>query len=172
MGLRRVHPTRDINVLTSWMGVDPGASGAAIVLTRSSPGGEIEIDQLLFKGRTLQEIWRFFREQGIYLRIRKCYLEKVHAMPKQGVTSTFSFGENYGSLQMAILAADIPFERVLSSSWQREFSLPSLKECDGNNTRKKNAHKARAQELFPDVHVTHANADALLIAEYCRRKES
>ena len=36
--------------------------------------------------------------------------------------------------------------------------------------QKKNRHKALAEELFPEVkRVTHANADALLIAEYGRR---
>lgn len=35
---------------------------------------------------------------------------------------------------------------------------------------KKNRHKAKAQQLFPAWHITHATADALLIAEYARRK--
>lgn len=54
--------------------------------------------------------------------------------------------------------------------WQKPFRLPTQKKA--GNTAKKNTHKARAQELFPGLKITHAVADALLIAEYGRRKEA
>jgi hypothetical protein len=39
----------------------------------------------------------------------------------------------------------------------------------GQNDDKKQRNKAKAEELFPGQRITHATADALLIAEYCRR---
>jgi hypothetical protein len=90
-------------------------------------------------------------------------LELVHSMPKQGVSSSFTFGEGYGKLQMALIGAGIPFERVTPQKWQK--ALGCLTKGD------KNVSKRKAQELFPSIQITHAIADALLIAEYCRRKE-
>ena len=62
---------------------------------------------------------------------------------------------------MALTAAGIPFERVRPQQWQK--SLGCLTKGDKNVTKRK------AQELFPMMKVTHATADALLIAEYGRR---
>jgi hypothetical protein len=59
---------------------------------------------------------------------------------------------------MALTAAQIPFERVRPAAWQK--ALGCLTGGD------KNVSKRRAQELFPQLKVTHATADALLIAYY------
>jgi hypothetical protein len=68
---------------------------------------------------------------------------------------------------MALIASGVPFEAVTPGKWQKEFGLLAKK--GETKTAKKNRHKARAQELFPDLKITHATADALLIAEYGRR---
>jgi crossover junction endodeoxyribonuclease RuvC len=96
-------------------------------------------------------------------------LELVHSMPKQGLASTWKFGVNYGELRMALTATKIPFKEVTPQKWQREFGLPTLRQCGGSKPAKKNKHKERAQQLFPDLKITHAVADALLLAEFCRR---
>jgi hypothetical protein len=62
---------------------------------------------------------------------------------------------------MGLTAAGIPFERISPQAWQK--SLGCMTGGD------KNISKRRAQELFPTMNVTHATADALLIAEYGRR---
>ncbi len=77
----------------------------------------------------------------------------------------FSFGRNYGFLRGCLHCLKIPFEEVTPAKWQREFSLLRTDKAE-TNTAKKNRHKAKAQQLFPDTNVTHAIADALLIAEY------
>ena len=89
------------------------------------------------------------------------YIERVSAMPGQGVASTFKFGRHYGWCECALAAARVPFERVTPAKWQGAMKCRTRGD--------KNVTKARALELFPDAHVTHATADALLIAEYCRR---
>ena len=87
-------------------------------------------------------------------------IEKVHAMPKQGIASTFKFGQSYGFLRGMLIAHKVSFKAVAPGIWQRSMSC--LTKGDKKVTYR------RAQELFPQVKVTHAIADALLIAEYAR----
>ena len=88
-------------------------------------------------------------------------IEKVHSMPKQGVKSSFTFGQGYGFLLGCLTALEIPFEYVTPQKWQRY--LGCLSKGD------KNVTKQKAQELFPHLEITHATADALLIGEYLKR---
>ena len=96
-------------------------------------------------------------------------IEKVGSMPGQGVASTFKFGMGYGGLRMALACNRMAFEAVLPRTWQRMFGLIFPKKMWLTLTQKKNKHKARAQELFPKLKITHATADALLIALFCKR---
>lgn len=138
------------------MGIDPGKSGGI---------GFIDTDlkqALCFKmPETERDLSDLFEE---YVpRVKICVLEKVHAMPKQGVSSTFTFGVNYGILRGMLIAHKIPFEDCQPAMWQK--TLQCLSKGD------KNVTKAKAQQLFPSIkNITHATADALLIAEFCRRK--
>lgn len=93
----------------------------------------------------------------------RAVLEFVRTMPKQGIVSAFTFGRGYGGLRMALVAARIPFVEVVPRKWQG--ALGCLTKGD------KNVSKRKAQELFPNIKVTHTIADALLLAEYCRREE-
>lgn len=145
------------------LGIDPGASGGIALLKDDGA-------QAWKMPATERDTWALIcPEPETWIDV--AYIEQVHSMPKQGVASTFKFGQNYGLLRGLLIAASIRFEAVPPRTWQGVFSLPSLKAA-GSLTKKKNAHKARAQELFPDLKVTHANADALLIAEYGRRRRT
>lgn len=92
-----------------------------------------------------------------------CYLEKVASSPQMGVVSAFTFGRGYGTLIGALAALKIPRTYIVPAKWQK--ALGCLSKGD------KNVTKRRAQELFPEITVTHALADALLITEYARRNE-
>ena len=97
------------------------------------------------------------------------WIEQVHAMPGQGVTSMFTFGRNLGQIEGVLAALKIPHRYVSPAKWQKEFGL--LRKSKAELIRdKKNRHKAEAQRLFPHIKITHAIADALLIAEYGRRQ--
>ena len=98
-----------------------------------------------------------------------CCLEHVGARPGQGVTSMFSFGENFGFIQGLLTAYSIPFELVRPQKWKKEFSI----------TADKNSSIAVCKRLFPDVSLlptarcTKDNdgiAEALLMAEYAKRR--
>lgn len=98
-----------------------------------------------------------------------CVIERVHAMPKQGVSSSFNFGVNYGMIMGLLEALSIPYETVLPQKWKREFGV----------TADKNTSIAVAKRMFPEVDLRRTDrckvdhdgkAEALLMAEYARRK--
>lgn len=88
-------------------------------------------------------------------------LEFVRSSPQMGVVSAFTFGQGYGGLKMALAACGIPYEEVLPAKWQKALGCRT-----GGD---KNVSKRKAQELYPAIKITHATADALLLATYCRR---
>ena len=90
-------------------------------------------------------------------------LEHAQAFPGMGVSGVFAYGRGYGAVRAALHAARIPFDVVVPRKWQA--AMGCLTRGD------KNVSKRRAQQLFPGATITHFLADALLIAEYCRRIE-
>jgi hypothetical protein len=77
----------------------------------------------------------------------------------QGIVGTFTFAQGYGVLRGILRALEIPIVDVRPQDWQR---------VNGCMTRgNKNISKERAVRVFPQIpKVTHATADALLIANY------
>jgi len=143
------------------VGIDPGKSGG---IAAFRPDGEIETYALA--KLTERDLWLTLAE----LEPATVWLELVHATPQMGRTSAFTFGECYGQLRMACIAAGLRLETVTPTQWQKPFRMRRIEGGIGkNDTAKKNRNKAKAQELFPQIKVTHAIADALLIAEYGRR---
>lgn len=142
--------------VSAYLGLDPGASGGIA----SIADGDTEVFKLDTTERDIAEVL------GHFARTFYCfaYIERVNAMPKQGVSSTFKFGKNYGFLRGCLIALEIPFDEVAPGVWQRAMGCLS-----GGD---KNVTKAKAQQLFPQIKLTHHTADALLIAEYCRRKQT
>ena len=142
------------------IGIDPGKSGAIAWTHEDGPRVEKMPDTVL-------GVWDLFchivDDSAIIYRHGefKAYIEQVHSSPQMGVTSAFTFGNGFGHLEMALTAAGIPFERIRPQVWQK--ALGCLTKGD------KNVSKRRAQELFPQMKVTHSTADALLIAEYGKR---
>lgn len=104
---------------------------------------------------TERDTWELLRS---WSHDARAVIEKVHSMPKQGVASSFKFGQSYGFLRGLLIALEIPFQSVAPGVWQR--SLGCLSGGD------KRVTKAKAQELYPELKVTHATADALLIATF------
>jgi len=138
------------------IGIDPGWSGGIACIGKSG------VEAASFTGMTEQDIWREITEYCS--RDSICYMEKVHAFPKQGGSSIFKFGHNYGFVRASVMATLTPLIDVSPMKWQSALGCLTK----GN----KNVTKARAQQWFPKMQVTHGIADALLIAEYGRRIES
>lgn len=137
----------------TYIGIDPGASGSIAVIHT----GCVHWTKNTESPHDMSDFLKSWKDIG------DCYafIELVSAMPKQGVSSTFKFGASYGLLRGLLVANRIPFEEVTPVRWQNAMKCRS-----GGD---KNVTKRRAQQLFPDEKITHANADAILLAEYCRR---
>jgi hypothetical protein len=89
---------------------------------------------------------------------RLVYMEKVGYMPTDGGQGAFTFGTVNGLIRGALHALGCPPRDVMPLAWQSRLNCVT-----GGN---KNVSKRRALDLYPDVKVTHAVADALLIARY------
>lgn len=139
------------------LGADPGIKGGLAVIT---PKGVIAVKM----PETIRDLQEFFNQLTSKANLPiVAYLEMVASRPEQGVKSMFTFGRNYGNLEAAIMFSDIRLERVASHKWQGFLRCRTAGD--------KNVTKKKAQELFPRIKITHAVADALLIAEYGRRVE-
>jgi crossover junction endodeoxyribonuclease RuvC len=143
-----------------YIGIDPGKLGAMAILWQT---GDVEVIPFDKAGYT-NAIARANETDEC-----KCCLEHVSAMPRQGVTSTFSFGENFGWCQGILDAYGVSYELVRPLKWKREFSV----------TSDKNTAIEVCKRLFPDVPLRRTEncrkdddglAEALLMAEYARRK--
>ena len=149
------------------IGIDPGIKGGIAWIANKKACVEKMPE-------TLQDLWELIDNIRLASQIEvgfhcdnthiRAYLEQVHSSPGMGVKSSFTFGNGFGHLEMALTAAGIPFERVRPQVWQK--SLGCMTGGD------KNVSKRKAQELFPHIKCTHATSDALLIAEFGRRKNN
>ena len=153
-----------------YIGVELGASGGVAAI-----GDEVLTAQM---PATERDVWDWFDNDDF-----KPYntgepagvaiIEKVQGYigsPTVG-SSMFKFGMSYGGLRMALIAAKIPFEEITPQTWQKALSIPARKKTE-SKTDWKNRLKALAQQLFPRLKVTLATADALLLAEFCKRRHN
>jgi Holliday junction resolvasome RuvABC endonuclease subunit len=138
----------------AWIGIDPGASGAIAAVFDSGNVCWIKNDS------TEHELANWIRDIALSHDLA-AVIEQVNAMPKQGVSSTFKFGKSFGFLIGILTALQVPYESYRPQVWQKHMRC--LTKGD------KNVSKAAAQRLWPSTKITHANADALLIAEFCRQ---
>jgi crossover junction endodeoxyribonuclease RuvC len=147
------------------IGIDPGLKGA-IALIRS--GDLIDaLDMPLLDGQVDGAvICEFIRRQGFILGLHhtvpQVWIEKVHSMPKQGVTSVFTFGQAYGIAIGAAQASGATINYARPQEWKGHFGLSADKK----------ESSALARDLFPD-HLDrfkrvkdNGRAEAALIALY------
>ena len=145
-----------------YIGIDPGVSGGIAMIDRD--GTVVDAVTMPTTFADIVDVLRQPAEDGHGARAA---LERVHAgvfggkAGKMGVVSAFTFGRGVERLQCALEVAQIPYDEVLPVKWQG--ALGCLSKGD------KNVTKRRAQQLFPSLTITHAIADALLMAEFCRR---
>ena len=153
------------------MGVDPGASGALVILDtddRSIVVIDMPTTKVKRGPRTVNQVDAVALSLALQPYAGACTaaVEKVHSMPGQGVASTFSFGRAAGVLEGVLAALDIPFTLIPPQTWTKAMRLFGGK--DGS--------RARAQELFPDqAHLfarkkDDGRADAALIACYAAER--
>lgn len=151
------------------IGIDPGLTGAAAALDEQ--GIVLELDDLpVYRDAKLAMIdgdalctWLFNAAGG---RPARVLVERVHSMPKQGVSSSFTFGLTFGSILGAVRASKMPLVLVPPTQWKKALGLISDKP----------QALARARMLFPLADLARkkdiGRAEALLIAHWGRTQES
>ena len=154
-------------------GVDPGLSGAVAVIDHH---GQIILladlpTEPAGKGRRIaayeaaELLHRQTRIAGGHFALAA--LEWVASRPGQGVSSTFAFGRAFGAIEAIISVGDIPCEPVPPATWKKSFNLLGADKA---------ASIAKAKALFPAASLErkkdHGKAEALLLAEYARRRWS
>lgn len=150
-----------------YIGIDPGVSGGIAVILPD----EIRVSKM---PTTEADLLALLEPYGFdclsCARPTVASLERVWAGPRMGSSSAFKFGAGVGRLRMVLTALRIPFSEVLPKDWQDVMRCRARGKGFGerNDSKAKNITKRRAQKLFPRLTITHWNADALLIAEYCR----
>jgi crossover junction endodeoxyribonuclease RuvC len=143
-----------------YIGIDPGKKGGVAVID----GDGVEV--YAWDDQTFVNVMATTMNKG------KCVaaVEKVGAMPGQGVTSMFSFGQSFGFILGVLTAFGIGYQLVPPTLWKREFGLLHTE---------KQASVDVAKRLFPGVSLlptercrkeSDGMADALCLCEYARRK--
>ncbi len=154
------------------LGIDPGLSGAVAVLAADGTA-ECVIDLPVI--RDLKLAWIDGGELQSQLlevlqgRPAQVMIERVHAMPKQGITSSFTFGITFGSILGTLRCMGLPIQFAEPHAWKKQSGLHAPNK---SLTEKKHAALDRARLLFPnmELHLAkhHGRADALLIARWAQ----
>ena len=168
----------------TYIGIDPGKESYIVEIT---PEGEIVFNQIPMIGeeidvRGLNEI---FLNISLHSADIQAVIENVHAIFGASAKSTFSFGKTVGVLESLLVAHDIPFTKVQPKTWQKEMweGVPNMKHPSSTGLTAVNDTKGMseiaAKRLFPKIDLKRTprckvsdqnKVDALLIAEFCRRK--
>ena len=142
-----------------YLGIDPGLKGGLALINEN---GSFAV--FPYSDSELLNLCRCLTDSEA-----RCCLEQVHAMPKQGVSSTFKFGLSYGYIKGVLEAYGISYQEIPPLRWKKEFGLNSDKAASIEVCRR----------LFPSAVLRASSrervdkdgmAEALLMAEYARRK--
>lgn len=158
--------------LATWIGIDPGASGAMALLSKT------EVIQVLeFKEVNLIGYAKALEEWNQEYNIQTVCIEKVSAMPGQGVTSMFSFGQRYGELIGLCVALKLPIQFANPKDWQKELKIKTQDKL--SKPDKKKAIANAVSLMFPTAYnlvtgskggIKDGVSDAIGIASYIKNK--
>jgi crossover junction endodeoxyribonuclease RuvC len=148
------------------IGIDPGLSGAVGVLR---DGAYVIVHDMPIVAKGSGSVKNEVDPAGLIALLRhfctaeeSCLvaLERVNAMPGQGVSSVFSLGDSFGVARAAVAACRFSMVYTAPAQWKKHFKLSSDKELS----------RAQATRLFPDAPLSlkkHSDrAEALLLARW------
>ena len=152
------------------IGIDPGISGAICFMEDGKITDVIEMPSMAEGKKNKKQVnsSQIFNEiseriNKIDKKNIKVVIEQVSAMPGQGVTSMFNFGQSFGILKGICSAMHLPVYYVRPTKWKKYFNLINSE---------KDASRTRAIEIFPyfssqlSKKKDSNKADAILIASY------
>ena len=149
-------------------GIDPGVSGAICVLKE---GKILEVYEMptMIDGKKNKKQVNGAEVTNIFLKElnnkykAKVVVEHVTAMPGQGVTSMFNFGQSFGVLKGICAALKLPIYFVRPVKWKKHFNLIKTN---------KDASRTKVIEIFPYISSKISRkkdsnkADSILIGKY------
>ena len=152
------------------IGIDPGISGSICFLEEGIIKDVLEMPTMTEGKKNKKQVNGSQIYNEISFRIKtyekkniKVVIEQVSAMPGQGVTSMFNFGQSFGILKGICSAMQLPIYFVRPAKWKKYFNLINSE---------KDASRTRAIEIFPYFSSNLSKkkdsnkADAILIASY------
>ena len=152
------------------IGIDPGISGSICFFEDGVIKDAIEMPTMTDGKKNKRQVNGAQISNEISNRISKLdkknikvVIEQVSAMPGQGVTSMFNFGQSFGILKGICSAMQLPIYFVRPAKWKKYFNLINSE---------KDASRTRAIEIFPYFSSNLSKkkdsnkADAILIASY------
>ena len=110
------------------IGIDPGLTGALVLMNNN--GDIYEIADMPISAKTngkgqqvnAVQLCELLQQFSRY-KIDAVVIERVHAMPGQGVTSVFGFGRSLGVVEGVAAACCFPVKWVTPQNWKKKFSL-------------------------------------------------
>jgi crossover junction endodeoxyribonuclease RuvC len=152
------------------IGIDPGISGSLCFFEDGKIVDVIEMPTMNEGKKNKKQVngSQIFNEISGRINNRdkkdiKVVIEQVSAMPGQGVTSMFNFGQSFGILKGICSAMQLPIYFVRPAKWKKYFNLINSE---------KDASRTRAIEIFPYFSSNLSRkkdsnkADAILIASF------
>ena len=152
------------------IGIDPGISGSICFLQEGKILDVIEMPTMTEGKKNKKQVngSQIYNEickiiNNIEKQDIRVVIEKVSAMPGQGVTSMFNFGQSFGILKGITSAMQLPVYFVRPAKWKKYFNLINSE---------KDASRTRAIEIFPyfssqlSKKKDSNKADAILIASF------
>ena len=150
------------------IGIDPGISGA-ISIVENKKILEVYDTPTMIDGKKNKkqinsaQVTRIIKERLNDNKEVIVVVEHVNAMPGQGVTSMFNFGQSFGVIKGICAALSLPIYFVRPAKWKKHFNLIKTN---------KDASRTKVIEVYPEIsnklhRKKDANrADAILIALY------
>jgi crossover junction endodeoxyribonuclease RuvC len=162
-------------VRRAWIGIDPGMSGALALLNVSDAGTDVEVVDMPFvmvrgaKGdKKTMDFWTLASIVGAWSSlhpVKGATIEAVHAMPEQGVTSSFNFGGAFYAARQALASAGVRETLVQPATWKAIYGLRGGRE-------NKDMSRSKATEFYPafaekwKLKKHDGRAEAALLAHY------
>ena len=145
------------------IGIDPGKSGGVAIWN----GG---LNTIIKCPKTIEGMADIIRSsknsEYVDKNMRaKAYLEQVHAMPHDGRSSLFKFGQNFGQWQGILAAYKVSTTLVSPQKWQKYWKTKLNIKLPKDKQERKRVLKEIASR-YTDKRVTLYNSDAILITLY------
>ena len=129
------------------IGIDPGLSGAIAILENNKVLNIFDIPVMSEGKKNKRQLNSALLVTLLKENINKeeevaVVVEQVNAMPGQGVTSMFNFGQTFGALKGICAALELPIYFVRPSKWKKHFELINSS---------KDASRTKAIEMYPKL---------------------